>query len=381
VNLFHRAEYIFRVAVAGSMSLREWLDGYDRRDWQTADADDGPVRFALVGLGWWTTDVAMPAIGDSTFCGTTVLVSSSREKAERVGAGRDVDHAIAYDEFHDGAATDAYDAVYVATPNALHSEYVESAAAHGKAVLCEKPLEATVERGRRLVEAAEDAGVPLMTGYRMQTEPAVRRARELIADGFLGDPVHAHGTNTQPVLEMIPDPDQWRLDPDLTGYGTSVMDLGIYPINTARYLLDRDPVAAGARTRSPNGAFADVPDERAAFTLTHEDDIPLLATASQNAQGDSRLTITGTEGRVELRPAFHGTATLRAARGDVSAEITTGYDARRETEELFDYFADRVLTGAPVDPDGRHGLADLRTIRAIHEAAEHGGTVEIADGV
>jgi len=362
------------------MSLDELLDGYDRRDWQTAEPGAGPVRLALVGLGWWTTDVAMPAIEDSTFCETTVLVSGSREKAKRVAGKHDVD-AITYEEFHDGAAADAYDAVYVATPNALHLEHVESGAAHGKAVLCEKPLEASVERGRRLVEAAEDAGVPLMTGYRMQTEPAVRRARELIADGFLGDPVHAQGTNTQPVLEMIPDPDQWRLDSDLTGYGTSVMDLGIYPINTARYLLDRDPVAASARMQSPNEAFADVPDERAAFTLTFEDDLPLLATASQNAQDDSRLTITGTEGRVELRPAFHGTATLRAARGDVSAEITTGYDARRETEELFDYFADRVLTGDPVGPDGRHGLADLRTIRAIHEAAEHGGTVGIADGL
>jgi len=190
----------------------------------------------------------------------------------------------------------------------------------------------------------------------LQTEPAVRRARELVGAGVPGDPVHAHGTNSQRVLEMIPDPDQWRLDPDLTGYGTSVMDLGTYPINTARFLLDHDPVAAEAWMRSSHDAFADVPDERAAFTLTFEDDLPLVVTTSQNAQTDTQLTITGTDGRVELRPAFHGTATLRVARGDVSAEITTGYD-------------------------GRHGLADLRTIRAIHEAAERGEVVDVADGL
>ena len=51
----------------------------------------------------------------------------------------------------------------------------------------------------------------------MQTEPAVRRARELVGAGVLGDPVHAHGTNSQRVLEMIPDPDQWRLDWELSG--------------------------------------------------------------------------------------------------------------------------------------------------------------------
>jgi len=92
------------------MSLDEFLDSYDRRDWQTAGPGAGPVRFALVGLGWWTTDVAMPAIEESTFCETTVLVSGSREKAQRVTGERDVD-AITYEEFHDGAAADAYDAV------------------------------------------------------------------------------------------------------------------------------------------------------------------------------------------------------------------------------------------------------------------------------
>lgn len=362
------------------MALAEFLDSYDERDWQTADADAGPVRFALVGLGWWTTDVAVPAIERSTFCETTTLVSSSREKADRVATSHDIDHAITYDEFHDGTATDAYDAVYVGTPNATHCEYVESAAAHGAAILCEKPLEATVERARRLVEAAEDADVVLMTGYRMQIEPAVRRAREILASGVIGDPVQAYGSNTQSLLDIIPDPDQWRLDPDLTGYGTTVMDIGVYPINTARYLLDRDPVSASGQMRSSHEAFADVPDEHATFTLTYEDDVPLVATTSQNAQSDSQLKVVCTDGMVELLPAFHGTATLRVASGEVRAEITSGFDEHRETEALFDYFADRVLTDAPIGPDGRQGLHDVRTIRAIHEAADSGETVEISNG-
>ncbi|PSQ57748.1 MAG: glucose-fructose oxidoreductase, partial [Halobacteriales archaeon SW_9_67_25] len=238
------------------MTLTEWFDGYTERDWQTADTDAGTVRFALVGLGWWTTDVALPAIENTTLCETATLVSSSREKAERIASSHDIDHAITYEEFHDDAVTDDYDAVYIGTPNATHLEYAETAAEYGKAVLTEKPIEATVERGRRMVEAAEAAGVPLMTGYRMQVEPAVRRARELIESGFIGDPVQVNGSFMQSLLEMVPDPDQWRLDPDLTGYGATVMDIGIYPINTARYLLDRAPVAASARMRSSHEAFA-----------------------------------------------------------------------------------------------------------------------------
>ncbi len=361
------------------MTFTEWFDGYTERDWGTADPEAGPVRFALVGLGWWTTDVALPAIERSSFCETTALVSGSREKAERIASKHGVDHAITYEEFHDGAATDTYDAVYVGTPNALHLEYAETAAEYGKAILTEKPIEATVERGERMIEAADAAGVPLMTGYRMQVEPAVRRARELIESGFIGDPVQAYGSNTQSLLSVIPDTDQWRLDPDLTGYGATVMDIGIYPINTARYLLDRAPVDASARMRSAGDAFADVPDEHATFTLTYEGDVPLVATTSQHAQSDSQLKIVGTEGMVELLPAFQGTATLRVARGEIRAEITSGFDEHRETEELFDYFADRILTGEQIGPDGRQGLHDLRTIRAIHEAADVDGIVEIPD--
>jgi xylose dehydrogenase (NAD/NADP) len=359
------------------MTLTEWFDGYTERDWQTADSDAGPVRFALVGLGWWTTDVALPAIENSTFCETTALVSGSREKADRIATRHGVDHAVTYEAFHDCAATDAYDAVYVGTPNATHLEYAETAAEQSKAILTEKPIEATVGRGRRTVEAAEAANVPLMTGYRMQVEPAVRRARELIESGFVGDPVQVYGSNTQSLLEIIPDADQWRLDPDLTGYGATVMDIGIYPINTARYLLDRAPVAASARTRSSHEAFGDVPDEHATFTLTYEGDVPLVATTSQNAGSDSQLKIVGTEGIVEFLPAFHGTATLRVARGGIRAEITSEFDEHRETEALFDYFADRILTGESIGPDGRQGLHDLRTIRAIHEAADRGEEVGI----
>jgi D-xylose 1-dehydrogenase (NADP+, D-xylono-1,4-lactone-forming) len=358
------------------MDLGAGVEGFLERDWQTTD--EGTVRFALIGLGWWTVDVAIPAIEDTDLCETTVLVSSSTEKAEELAGKHGAERGISYDAYHDGVASDAYDAIYVATPNAFHLEYVETAADLGKAVLCEKPLEANAERAERLVESAEGGDVPLMTAYRMQTEPAVRRARELVEAGFIGEPVQAYGTNTQPLLEMNPDPDQWRLDPELSGYGTSVMDLGIYPINTARFVLGRDPVSATARMSSPSEEFADVPDEYASFTLVLEGDVPLLCTASQNAQSDTQLKLVGTEGRIELDPAFHGEATLHLSKGEVRAEIDAReFAATEEMREEFDYFADRVLTDGEILPDGRHALTDMHAIRAIHESAESDETVEI----
>lgn len=355
----------------------DWLDEYEERTWQTTES--GTVKYALIGLGWWTIDVALPAIESSDLGEVSVLVSSSTEKATRLADENDVAQGISYDEFHDGAASDAYDAIYVGTPNAYHLEYVETAAELDKAILCEKPMESTVERAEAMVETCENAAVPLMIAYRMQTDPAVRRARELIADGFLGEPVSVYGHNTQPLLEMIPDPDQWRLDPELSGYGTSVMDLGIYSINTTRFLLDRDPVSVQSEMASNHEAFGDVPDERSSSLLRFEDDIQMTSTSSQNAHEDTHLKITGTDGQIELRPAFHGECSLHLSRGELSVTIEhDSFDAEREMEEEFDYFADRLLGDAEIYPDGRHGLQDMRIIEALHEAAERGEPVDIA---
>jgi len=357
------------------MKLGDGIERFTERDWQTTE--DGTVRFALIGLGWWTVDVSIPAIEQSDLCETTVLVSSTKEKAQSHAETHGAEVGITYDEFHDGAAVDEYDAIYICTPNALHLQYVETAADLGKPVLCEKPLEATVERAEELVAAAEGE-IPLMTAYRMQTEPVVRRAKELIEDGFIGQPVQAYSNNTQRVLDIIDDTDQWRLNSDLSGYGTSVMDLGIYSINTVRYLLDRDPVRVSAEMSSPDEAFGDVPDQYATYRLTLEDDFPVLCTTSQNAQDDTELKIIGTQGQIQIQPAFHGEAALHVKNGEIEATVEyAAGDAEFEMKEEFDYFADRILTDSEITPDGQHGLDDMRTLKAVYEAAERDETVEL----
>lgn len=356
------------------MSLTRWVERIDSRDWQTID--EGTLRLACIGVGWWTTDVAIPAIEASEFCETTVLVSGDVENAREIGEANGIPHVMSYEEFHDGDLDDEYDAVYIATPNAYHLEYAERAAELGKAILCEKPLEATADRAEELVDAC--GLVPLMTAYRMHTDPLVRRARELISDGAIGEIRYISGENAQPLLEMNGDPDQWRLDSDLAGYGTSVMDIGIYVINTARFLLGADPIEASGHMYSQDAAFGDVPDQWASFALLFDNDVPLVAGTSQDAQSGSSLTITGSEGRLELDPAFSGEIVLQLERGETTVEVShDAISAEREMTEEFDYFADRVLSEQPIGPDGDHGLCDMRTIAAIHRAAETGRPVEI----
>jgi predicted dehydrogenase len=348
------------------------------RDWATVDPGAvEPVRFAVVGLGWFTRGRALPALVESDRCEPTVLVSGSPEKAERLAAETDgAERGVTYDEFHDGAARDAYDAVYVVTPNALHLPYVETAAAFDKDVLCEKPIERDSDRAARLRDVAGDAGIDLMVAYRMHTEPAVRRARDLVAAGRVGEPVSVTGDMSQRLLDRVnPDPDQWRLDADLAG-GGALFDIGIYPLNTARFLLDADPVAVTGRTTSTHDAFDEV-DETVSFSVEFPGDVYANCVASHNARQSSGITVTGTEGQVRVEPAFFQDRDrqLHVSRGDGRASVTIArVDQMREE---FDYFADRLRSGAPVGPDGDHGLVDMHAMEAVYEAAETGRWVSL----
>jgi len=355
------------------MALGNYFEEFTRRDWQTVD--EGNVRIAVIGLGGFARERALPAIQDGRLCAATVLVSSSPEKAATVADEFDVERTITYDEFHDGAAAAEYDAVYVATPPAFHREYAERAANLGKHVLCEKPLAADLDDARQMVDAAAETGVVLMTAYRLRTEPAIRRMREVVRDGVIGDPVQLHGGFSSKLLDHV-SPESWRLDPDIAG-GGALMDLGVYPLNTTRFLLDVDPAAVRADT-----AFTDPPFDRveghASVTLSFADGTTACCTASFDAHSDSHIKVLGTDGLISIRSPFGGYVTqeIVVERGETRTEYT-GPTVDEVCEE-FDYFANCILDGATgCESDGEEGLTDLRVIEAAYESAETGTRVSL----
>lgn len=355
--------------------LTQLTTGLSRRDWD--DTADGTVRFALVGLGWWTSEYVQPVLSELDAAAATVAVSGTPEK---LAAAREewpaLEATLSYEEFHAGAATDSYDAVYVCTPNATHLAHAEAAAGHGKAVLCEKPMEATTERAAAMVDACADAGVPLLVGYRMQTDPAVRTVRDAVADGLLGEPVHVQGHMSQRIGDLFPE-GNWRLNPELAGPGASVTDLGIYPLNTTRFLLDTEPVSVRATATSETARFDDVPDEHATFEVTFADGTVAHCAASQNAEFTAGLEIVGTHGSVRLAPGFFDNETQRLTltRDGERHEVT--YDPVDQMREEFAYVAHHLLTDQEPEPTGAHGLVDVATVEAVYEAAETDERVDV----
>jgi xylose dehydrogenase (NAD/NADP) len=352
------------------MELASLLEEPTARPW--TPTGEGRLRFAVVGVGWWAREYALPALvdGENTIP-TTLVTGSPEEAADLRESYPSVGHVLDYEAFADGEESEAYDAAYVCTPNGTHLEQVRAAAGNGKDVVCEKPLEAGVERAEKLVEAVESAGTRLMTAYRMQADPTVRKLRALLREGLVGDPVVVHAHMGQRLLDFFDD-GGWRLDTDLVGRGVSVTDLGVYPLNTTRFLLDTDPVRVSATGHSAHEDFADVPDERATFELTMDDGTVAACSVAQNAQLSGWLNIAGTEGSVELSPAFFGNdeQLLKLSLGEQTHEIR--YTPVDQMREEFVLFADRVLSGEPIEADGEHTLVDMYTVEAVYDAIESG---------
>ncbi|WP_436347215.1 D-xylose 1-dehydrogenase Gfo6 [Natronorubrum sp. FCH18a] len=350
------------------MALEDAFADFTGRDWER-ESPDGTVRLAVIGVGGFARNRALPGIADGSYCETTTLVTGSPDRTRAVAESFDVPHVVDYDAFLAGDYADTYDAVYVATPNATHGTYAIAAAEHGKHVICEKPLDTSLERAREVVEACTDAGVTLMTAYRLQTEPTVRRTRELVGDGVIGDVVQVHGGFSHPLLAHA-GPDSWRLDPDLAG-GGALVDLGVYPLNTTRFLLDCDPEGVYATIHSSGEPF-DAVDEHVAFQLEFDTGATASCTASFDAHASSQLELVGTEGKIHIESPFGGVVpqAMVVESGDVRMEYTG--PPVDEVREEFDYFGYCVLTGADPEPDGADGVADLRAIEAAYESAGTG---------
>jgi xylose dehydrogenase (NAD/NADP) len=358
------------------MDLQALIDAASTRDWDTDP--EGTVSLAVVGLGNYARNVSIPAIEAGDYATLGAVVSGDPEKASRVADDHDA-AALTYEQFAEGTGVDAYEAIYVATPNRIHLDHARTAAEQGKHVISEKPLEATPERAASLVEACEDAGVTLMTAYRMQTDPVVRALTSYISQGGIGDPTKAMGEFSFPVLAGSNGPDQWRLDAELAG-GGAMMDVGVYPLNTTRYLLGADPIAVDAMARAAE-PFGSQPEDSESPRFADEH-VHVLAefpagtvgdfTASFTGDADSWLEIVGTDGRIRIENAFFpgGDRTVRVSTEAGDVEFSgVGLD---ETVEEFDYFAHCVLTETPPEPDGRDGLTDVAVSEAVYEAAQTG---------
>lgn len=140
---------------------------------------------------------------------------------------------------------DDIDIVDIVTPGDSHAEIAIAALAAGKHVLCEKPLANTVDEAEQMAAAAEKAaanGVLAMVGFTYRRVPATAFAKQLVADGRIGEIRQVRAAYRQDWLMDADGPMTWRLDKSRAGSG-SLGDIGAHAIDLAEYItgmqLDR----------------------------------------------------------------------------------------------------------------------------------------------
>src|SRR6266536_204054 len=174
-----------------------------------AQAQERKIGYGIVGLGRISMQHFMRACKMSKYSRVTALVTGHREKSDKMAGQYDIParSIYSYENFDAIADNKDVDAVYIALPNGMHSEYTIRAAKAGKHVLCEKPMANNVPESQAMIDACRKANRKLMIAYRCQFEPMNLRAIELIRSGKLGKIQaieSANGFNIQP--------GDWRLN-------------------------------------------------------------------------------------------------------------------------------------------------------------------------
>jgi len=336
-------------------------------------AYDGPVlRVAILGLGGYATRVA-EAMVSCKRAKLTGLISGTPAKIKTWQARYNIPDKNCYNyENYDAIKNNPdIDAVYVITPNALHAEEVIRVAKAGKQVICEKPMATSVKEGEEMIEACKKANVKLLVGYRMHFEPHTLEIVRLRNAGEFGKITFFQGLSGF----IIGNPDQWRLNPKLSG-GGSLMDIGIYSVNGSRYMVGEDPVWVNAvETKNDPVKFKPGIDETIQFQLGFPGGAVASCLSTYSMNWLDRFFLDGVNGFAELHPATSYDPTQGLTHKGPLNFPNTIHQAVQ-----MDEMAAIILDGKkPILPvDGEEGLKDLKVIEGIYKSASTGKTVNLS---
>jgi len=337
---------------------------------------DPPGRklgWAVVGLGSLSINQILPAFAKCEASKVTALVSGSPDKAQKLAlrygvAEKNIYSYANYDTIRDNPEIDI---VYVVLPNSMHAEYTVRAAQAGKHVLSEKPMATTPAECRQMIEASRQAQRKLMVAYRVRYEPYNQALIKVARDkefGPLKVVLSDHGFN-------IGDPAQWRLKRAMAG-GGSLMDIGIYSLNAARYVTGEEPteVSALEYTTPKDPRFAEV-EETINFQLRFPSGVLANCTSSYGAPFN-RIRAVGTNGWAELEPAT-SYAGLRMRAGTYTKVEERLQPVVDHFAKEMDHMSQCVMNNTEPLTPGEEGLKDLALMMAIYKAAKSGQTVKL----
>jgi len=348
------------------------VSGWAKAPFSTQQTPQGPVlRVAIMGLGGYGTRVAdaMQACKNAKLVGV-ISGTPSKIKAWQAKYGIPEKNCYNYENYHQIKNNPDIDVVYVITPNALHRDHVIGAAKAGKHVICEKPMAINTKEGQEMVDACKQAKVKLLVGYRMHFEPRTLEVIRMRNNGEFGKIKFFQGL----CGFKAGDPNQWRLNKELAG-GGALMDIGIYALNGARYMVGEEPVWVTAQeTKTDPVKFKEGVDETIQFQLGFPSGAVASCLSTYSMNNLDRFFLNGDKGFAEMMPSTgYGPIEGRTHKGPLTQPVVT-----HQTVQM-DEMAGIILEGKqPVVPvDGEEGLRDLKIIDAIYQSVKTGQKMKL----
>jgi predicted dehydrogenase len=317
------------------------------------------VRVGVLGCASIALRRALPAMQEAE--GIEVAAIASRDPARARDAARRFGCAASGDY---GAVLERpdVDAVYIPLPTGLHAEWAGRALAAGKHVLSEKPLTADPGTALGLVERAAKAGLWLMENFMFLHHSQHETVRRLIADGRIGEPrVFSASFGIPPR-----DPSDVRYRADLGG--GALLDVGVYPIRAAQFLLGADLEVVGSVRRVDEARGVDVGGH--VLLCTRSGATAELSFGFEHAYR-SCYSLWGDRGRLTLDRAFTPPPAWRPAvrvHGQDRAEELT-LPADHQFRNIAEYFARSIRTGADFGPEGEAIVRQARLIDRVRASA------------
>lgn len=336
------------------------------------------IGYAVVGLGHLALEEILPALSSCKKSKLAALVSGSPEKLKKVAAQYGVaqENCYSYQTYDQIKNNKEVDVIYIVLPNGLHKEYVIRGAKAGKHILCEKPLANTSAECRDMIAACTGEGVKLMVAYRIHYQPHNRKLREMIEKKEFGIPKFVEAHNSQSTAN----PDHWRHKKALAG-GGALPDIGLYCLNTTRFVLGEEPVEVFAYQYSTPGnpLFREI-EELVSWQMRFPSGVIASCATDYDVHESRRYRVNCKTGWIDIDQAYaYKGQRLKTSRADGkmkrSEEITLAEN--NQFAEEMDHFSDCIMNNKKPYTPGEEGLQDHIIMEAIYQSAREGKPVKI----
>ena len=326
---------------------------------------------ALVGLGYYSTDLLAPALQQTKNCYLAGIVTGTPEKAEAWKKKHNIPdgNIYNYDNFDDIANNPDIDVVYVVLPPSMHKEYTIRAANAGKHVWCEKPMAMTETECQEMIDACRKNKQTLSIGYRLQHEPNTQEYQRIIKNKLLGNVKSlecAAGYRENRT-------DHWKQKKEMGG--GVLYDMGVYSIQGARLGSNMEPVAvvsAKTSTTRPE-IYKDGLDETTEAKLEFPGGV-IADIKTSFGENINFLNVFCEKGDLKMAP-YQSYAGVKGS--SPLGEINFPYQVPWQQAKQMDNDALAIMQGKPLLVPGEEGLRDIRIVEAIYRSAASGQRVNL----